>query len=295
MSVTVRASSFGGCIKAQVAACLGYQPMNTPPAMQAIFDRGNEHEDANAVALLHAGLTLRDTQLEVRLDELPLGSIVGHVDGIITGEDGTDRVWESKSPAAFDKFRDAYLRDDWTDPLAHRYAWQISVYMHALEMEAYVTCLRDDGTVDGFVIERPPYKYQQIVDRLISINEWVKLGQLPQLCTVKDYPCPFVYLHEDAAEMVDDPELDQLVMEYDYWADQEKRATAEKKRLQALVKDHVADAETVTTGGAKVTVFARKAAARYNWDRMRADGIDPDEYLIPGVPSQQVRITWRND
>lgn len=291
--IQVRASSFGGCIKAQVAACLDYTPMDTPAAMQAVFDRGNEHEDANLAALVRAGYMISAEQQEVRIDKLPVGSVVGHIDGLIRDEHDRYRLWESKSPNAWAKFHDTYKKDDWSDPLAHRYAWQISVYMHALEMEACVTCLQDDGTIGMFVIEKPPFTVQDIVDRLISINEWVKIGQLPQLCSSRDYPCPFVYLHEDDVDVVDDPVLDQLASEYDYWAGIEKNAAAEKKKKQALIRDHVTADETVTSGGAKVTVFSRKPAAKYDWDRMRADGIDPDDYLIPGVPSEQVRITWK--
>jgi hypothetical protein len=299
MSITVRASSFGGCIKSQVAACLGYAPMAPPDRMQEIFDRGHTHEDENAVALRADGWDITREQEEVRVDKLPVGSVVGHIDGVASHPSvpkSQPYLWESKSPNAWAKFEKAHKTGDYSDPLAGRYAWQISVYMHALGLEAYVTCWDEENGVRGFVIEQPPYTMQDITDRLISINEWVKIGQLPQLCTVKDYPCPFVYLHEDDVEVVDDPALDQLVAEYDYWAGQEKTAAEQKKQKQQLIRDHIVQDETVTSGGSKVTRYERKAAARYDMEGVRRTlmercSIDLDAFLMDGKPSTQVRIT----
>lgn len=295
MSITVRASSFGGCIKAQVAGCLRYEPMLPPDRMQAVFDAGHEHEDANAAALRADGYAIDREQEEVQMDRLPVGSVVGHIDGVITHWDFGERLWESKSPNAWAKFEKAYKTGDWSDPLAHRYAWQISVYMHALGLEAYVTCVQDDGTILGFVIETPPFTHQDIVDRLISINEWVKIGTLPQLCTSRDYPCPFVYLHEDDLEVVRDVMLDGMVSDYLYWAEQEKIAAQKKREAQLLIRDHVDGAETVTEGGSKVTVYEQASAARYDMERLRADlaqvDADLDMYLIPGKSSTRIKIT----
>ena len=289
--IEVRASSFGGCIKAQVAACLGYEPMAPPDRMQEVFDRGHTHEEENAAALRAMGYTIGAEQQEVYLDgPVGLGKVIGHIDGHIY-MDGRSYLWESKSPNAWAKFEKAHKTGTYDDPLTQRYAWQISVYMLALELEAYVTCWDEENGVRGFVIETPPYPLTAVEGRLAEIAGWVSSGQLPQLCTVNDYPCPFVYLHEDDVEVVDDPILDQLVAEYDYWAAREKDAGQQKKDYQTAIRDHITRDETVTSGGSKVTRYERKAAARYDMDRMRADNVPVDDYLIEGKPSVQVRIT----
>lgn len=288
-----RASELGSCLKAQAARRLGFTPLPPPEHMQAIFDRGNDHEEACVDAMLAHGYLIYDQQREV---EIPVGAvrITGHLDGIVE-EYGVreDRVLEIKSPAAWRKFYEAEKTDTWTDPLAHRYAWQISVYMHALQKEALIACLDDDG-IHTFVIERPPIAGEQLFNRIQAIENIVRAGTLPATCSSDDYPCPFVYLHEDH-DLDEDQQLDELVMRYEQAADEEKAAKALKDALKADIERHMGDRNKVETGVSKVTRYEQRGPSRISEDLLKADGLDPDLYRIQGNPTRRIRITMKGE
>lgn len=289
----LRASALGSCTKAQAALLLGFTALDAPEKIQQAYERGNTHETDCAQALRDTGHVIYDEQDEV---VLTFGdwTITGHLDGIIEPDIeqwAQSRVWEAKAPNAWAKFEKAYKTGDWTDPLTHRYAWQISVYMLATELEAYVTCWGEDHGVRGFVIEVPPFGLEQVEARVQEIASIVESGMLPQLCSQRDYPCPVVYLHEDADEAVDDPGLDLLVEKYGMFARREKEAAEQKKVVQAEIRAHVTSDDTLTTRGSKVTVYQQAAATRYDYDAMRRDGIDLDAYAIVGKTSERVKIT----
>ena len=285
-----RASELGACFKAQVARRSGYTPLDPPAHMLEIFERGNVHEDECVAAMLEHGWAIFDQQ---RVVEIPVGQVKvrGHLDGIVE-EYGVrdDRVLEIKSPNAWRKFERATKEDDWSDPLAQRYAWQISVYMHALQKEALIACV-EDSQVHTFVIEKPPISLDDIYQRVNEIEKIASAYLLPTECSSHDYPCPFVYLHEDTDDTVEDTELDKLVALYDQAVADEKIAKARKDEYRAAILEMMGDRTKVETASAKVSVYEQAAPARINEDRMRADGINPDDYKVAGSPSTRIKIT----
>ena len=288
--ITLRASALGSCIKAQVALLMGYTPLDPPDKIQAAYDRGNEHEDANAVTLVASGWEIISEQREVVLSITPEIQVVGHVDGL-TREVGTPdfRVWESKAPNAWAKFEKAYKTGDWSDPLCHRYAWQISCYMIGTGLEAIVTCF-DGDTIKSFVIEVPPYTLNQIQFRAGTIAGLANDAELPRRCTQNDYPCPVAYLHE-TEDPVEDETLDALVADYDHQSMMIKEWEAKKKRTTKKIEEYAAG-QDITTVSSKVSFYEQSAADRIDRDAMKADGVY-ERYATPGTTSPRMKITKR--
>jgi hypothetical protein len=86
--------------------------MDPPEWLQKVYDGGNVHEEMNAAALRENGYRIEEEQAEVRL-EVAGCVVIGHLDGRLTRHPrdifaNDELVWESKSPAAWEKFQKAY-------------------------------------------------------------------------------------------------------------------------------------------------------------------------------------------
>lgn len=293
--LTIRASALGSCTKALIAGLMGYAPLPVSDQMQAVYDRGHEHEEGNAFALVALGAEIRNEQREVSLTFGPI-QVVGHIDGEVSkyvsavGDEW--RLWESKSPASWAKFEQAARTNVWTEPLIHRYGWQISCYMIALGMEAMVTCL-DGEEVKSFVIEVPPFSLEQIEARCMEIAEAVATQNLPVMCSQADYPCPVAYLHE-TPEFEEDEWLDELVKNYDFCSWQVKDLTEKRDGIKQQIEQHLGDREQVNTATSKVSRYTQKNPDKVDKDAMRRDGVY-ELYVTPGGDSTRIKITSRGD
>ena len=302
--LTIRASALGSCTKALIAGLMGYAPLPVSDQMQATYDRGTVHETANGDALVEQGWGIvhkwegfetDEDQIFVRLQVADVIEITGHLDGVILHEEHTinpPRVWESKSPASWAKFEQAARTNVWTEPLIHRYGWQISCYMHALGMEAMVTCL-DGEEVKSFVIEVPPFSLEQIEARCMDIAEAVATQNLPVACSQADYPCPVAYLHE-TPEVDEDEELDAKVALYAFHAEQVKYHKRLADDAKDLIEAHLGDREQVNTASSKVSRYTQKNPDKVDKDAMRRDGVY-ELYVTPGGDSTRIKITSRGD
>lgn len=288
----IRASTFGSCIKAQIAGELGFEPAQPPQKTQEIFDRGREHEQQNLTVLAERGITIIDQQREVCL-HTPWFEIIGHVDGIVNRGDET-LIWESKSPNSWKKFETAYKTSTWVDPLMEQYAWQISIYMHALQLPAWVTCV-EGHTLRHFTIRTPPRTLQQIHERAEIISTHVRQGRLPDGCSTVNYPCPFFYLHEEEITVTDDAETSSLAAEYLDLLNTEKEITARKKEITARLSEICEQKITVTNQGFRVTFHPRRLPDRYDIERMINDGIPVDRYRLPERTVTQIKITRKEE
>lgn len=288
-------SDYGGCIKASVARLLGYEPLPPSERMQALYDRGNVHEDVCLQAMLHEKWTLSDRQREEVIDCGDGWGVVIHYDAF--GYDyynlhqAMDRCIEVKSPSTWASFERAVRTGDFSNPYMDRIAWQVSAQMIAAGLEAVIACY--DGAVRTFGIELPIYTREQIVARVQAIRWAAAEGAPPSACTSDDYPCPFVYLHEDPPRDVD-PDLDEMGL-------QRARLLAEKKSLELGIKDIEDAIKThcegcnVKTELVTVTTYSQAGPAKWDTDLMVADGIDPDKYRIAGKPSMRTKITTKGE
>jgi hypothetical protein len=290
MTVILRASELGRCVKASAAILQGFTPLPTPEKVQGWYDAGNEHETANEAALLEEGWRITGQQMEVIIS-CDDARVEGHLDGIIHGGISTTplgtRIWESKSPGAWAKFEKAYKTGDWSDPLAHRYAWQASVYMLAKDMELMVTCL-DSETIRSFIIETPPFTLQQVEQRVREILTFAG-GDLPALCSQTDWPCPVAYLHIDPDYDLD-PELDLAAKDSLFARQMIKEWKTKQDRADKKVQELRAGRDRVRTEQVTVSWYEQSGAGRYDKDAMIADGV-LDRYFTPGKSSTRMKIT----
>ncbi len=266
---TYRASSLGSCTRAQTALHLGYVAQGTSDHMQALYDRGNTHEDECVAAMQAAGWNVYDQQLEVTGLISDQARVVGHLDGKVHPSIEQPRMLEIKSPISWAKFEKAYKMGDWSDPLMNRYAWQTSMCMVATDMECVVACL-DDGVVKTFTIEVPVYDQEAIEERVLDMEAQVIANWLPPVCSQADFPCPVSYLHE-APEATVDPALDVLVNEREIARTEAQEADKRVKAYTAKIDAHLtkADTESIETAWSKATRFT---TTRKTLDKAGLDG-----------------------
>jgi hypothetical protein len=293
--ISLRASSFGSCIRAQAAGLRGMKPLPPPEKVQGWYDRGNEHETDCVAAMERDGWGFwsvldrwvkQDGQYYVELDCGDV-TVTGHLDGIAACDgygNGAEHLVEIKAPATWERFERAYKTADYSDPYMHRIAWQVSVYMVATGLEAVLACWTEDEGVRTFGIETPPFDMVAIVARAGEIKAAVT--DLPATCSQADWPCPYAYLH-DQPEVVEDTLLDAFAMEYQRYADAEKEAKFHKD----LFRDRLMEHGGGVTEGWKVTV-SDATTSRYDYAQMEADGIDLSRYRTESV-SKRVRVTKR--
>jgi hypothetical protein len=151
--------------------------------------------------------------------------IVGHLDSWWEGE-----IYEIKSQS----------EDQWKpieeSPLWPRYAWQISVYM--LAMDAPLTVMRvlrdKDGNVSDSAEERfetPPHSMAEIRQRVFEVEGLARRELDAVECERVEFPCPFFYLHtaKDDRERIEDDGAVALALNY-------KAAQVEKIAIDGRVK-----------------------------------------------------------
>lgn len=261
---TYRASELGGCIKRNVAGRLGIKPKATPEKALAMFERGDAHEEACLAVMQAQGWLVTDQQKEYTLPINDECQVQGHIDGLVSLPGEIDRVFlgEIKSPTSWQMFRDNQYNPD-PPFLIQRYLWQLSFYMVASEREALLITL-DDYKVKYHGIEVPPHSAEAITQRVLDIESQARHG-LPRLCSVREYPCPFHFLHEDEVGENEDPfdfQLHDIATRYEM-ARREAKST--KAALDDLMRDrdHYWNSDvrvTKSTGTRRTTDYKRMAA-----------------------------------
>jgi len=166
---------------------------------------GNLHEGAIVDELKDTyGWRIKASQEVVEVNAVPHTVIRGHVDGICRPKGKrNDRVLEIKTmsrdrfrkwKASGDDARTRLLTDDFA-----KYGWQISAYMYAYSMPAmYVVKNRDSGELDIDEIGLPPIEWDQIRDKIRTVEMWRLREELPPCdgSSGEKFFCPFQYLHE---------------------------------------------------------------------------------------------------
>lgn len=195
--VIYNASSLGSCVRALMAARVGFPPQPWPEVTKGYFEEGRVNEPRIIEVLERAGWEITHTgegQLELDLPVMEGVIVRCHPDGLARARSGKEYVLEVKS---FGKPNLERLNAQGL-PGFPRYAWQTSV-------ESAVTglpCLFVVGDKTTEPIETSEnvfptsYTREQIIERVLLIESMARKEGLPP-CDVSDYPCPFFYLHED--------------------------------------------------------------------------------------------------
>ena len=271
-----RASELGGCSKMLILKGLGYEPMDTPEEFESqYFLPGKLAEIEVLTRLEQEGEEVTDTQKEVNLVYGDV-TVQGHIDGILNG-----RVLEIKSmsDAEFRRFQ----KDRWdTTGLVQRYKWQISVYMLAEKKEALVVVYnRDTGELHREGVELPWYAVEQIHLRVMGIEGAIDASQIPTVCDIPNYPCPFYYLHEDEEVEVDE-RLEPLAEQWMVLRQQEREV---KEQLEPIRKGiiELLGANTRLRSERYQVNWSDVHNQRFNRDLARADGVDVDKYMEESI------------
>jgi len=233
--------------------------------------------------------SVTDTQQEVTIPILKDVSIVGHIDGIWGGS-----VLEVKSMGK-DPYK-AWIEKKWDTPgYVQKYKWQVSCYMHALNLGlVFVVKNRDNGEVKMEYVDEPFYGLDEIMGRVLEIEKWVRRGELPDECSVSQYPCPFYYLEQQKSlELMEDAVLDDLAVMLEEARVAEKAAKERVRVARVSIEDSLGERDRVETEKTKVTRYSQKRK-RLDEDKMRGDGVEVDKYYVETL-YKGVRVTVKGE
>lgn len=292
--ILYRASGLASCTKALVAARLGFEPLPPPPEVAARFREGHDHEDLIVRWLAERGTEVVDREMAVELRVTDKVSVVGHIDGRTRNRDGVVEM-KSQSQDAWDDF----ARRGWESGFFPKYKWQVSVYIQALKA-SYLKLVRKNRNTGEHRIEivwEPFYSVADIRARVLRVEALARAQEPPSTCDQKDYPCPYVYLHEGSGEveLLDDPAIDLLAREYSEAATEEKLAKSRKESIRKALHAAAKGGKLQTVTGTKVTFYSAKNPPQVDKQRLnevlkdRGETVE-DNYMTTSM-SERLRVT----
>lgn len=296
-----RMSELGGCLKAMAAKKLDYQRIAPPQKMLGKYKEGHAIEPVVLRLLEAAGWLVENRQQEVDIEVTPHVVLRGHIDGT-GGPNDTTSMWgvievKSMSQGEYDKFVSTGMN---TPGLVQKYKWQLSGYMWALAMQAYLVVINrdaeefdiDDANTMTIIKITDPYLTKgEVVGRVIQADAWYRKGDLPIECDVKSWPCPFVYLHEEVFDP-ENAEVEALAFAHEEAKKKETVGEDEKKKIRKLL-DQATDKKSYNSERVTISYFPVKGREFIDKEAMKADELDPDKYKKRGSGYTGMRITIR--
>ncbi|UQN29449.1 YqaJ viral recombinase family protein [Brachybacterium kimchii] len=254
------------------------------PALQALFDHGHEREKPLADRFTReTGLKVRNTGTWARKDR-PWA--LANPDRLV----GTDGLLEIKTTGGR-----AEAVDWWTSGRVHPKAW---VQAHWYAYVTGRTVLWFIAEVDRVPFILGPYDADQgLIETLadLAADFWatVQDGSAPD-----DTPEPsreIAYVPPaDGTEVVIDPwdDLSETVQGLATLKADAKYIAEEVKAAEAIVQEAMGGAEVLRSrdGTQLVTWKPTKPRTSLDKDAMRADGINPDDYMKAGKPGRQFLV-----
>jgi hypothetical protein len=205
--------------------------------MASVFQAGHEAERQ----VWTKGMVSGHGQQRVVLPVTKRIQVIGHVD-----------VWEPAGITEIKSQSEAEWRPIRDSPLWERYAYQISVYMHATDLPCTILrVLRDsDGNISRSqreVFGIPPKTMGEIRGRIIEA-ELLARKDLTEVDCEKSFPCPYFYTHvngEDLREQIDDPAALILAKSYVEARQQKMAADGRIKVARLALIDWMGDKKKV--------------------------------------------------
>lgn len=276
-TIRYRASALGSCTRALVAARQEYAAYEPPEHMRKIFEAGKIAEETGEAALSEKGYVVYDREMEVRLPITGRIYIAGHIDGVVS-----DHVLEMKSQSEKEWNIDYEKWDLWD-----KYAWQLSVYMLATRLPAYLLQVRrEDGKTFMHELFEPPHSLEEVRARVFRVESLAtqELGGL--VCDRADYPCPVFYTHPvvDREQLTDDA-LERIIEEYEAAKHSVVTAINRKEKARDAILERVGKPE-------KVGDKAKLSVGKWN---VSASKFKTKEKVIPGFEQVRLTITERKD
>lgn len=321
--IIYRMSELGGCVKAIAAAKLGYQPLSTPEDVQVLFNEGHRLEDIAIERIsTELGIECYDQQAELNL---PISSTIllqGHIDA-----KGKCNEWrynktveiKTMRPKSFNNF----VAMGWDTPgLVQKYKWQTSGYMLGTTLELALIAIDSDPDIEDDYERRIHIIYQEVPfftlaeirTRILTAHQWVQQGELPPGCNVKQYPCPFLYLHDDEVEILEDGQIDTLARAYKA-AQRDNKASREREekikaalveqsgrkgRKSSEVKDlngekvEFEKEKLKTVGGTSISRWEQRNPWKLSEELAKKDGVDLEKYKVQSK-SWRIRVDVKED
>lgn len=155
---SLRLSSLGKCVKQQAFIVSGTEKDDDiTPRNKRTFYFGDIAEVMVVSLAKYAGVNLHSEQKKVKM-----AGVVGHIDGIVTDDEGDDILFECKSMSdfAFQRFKKTGIDDSWG------YVSQMNAYMEGLGLEyaVIVGYNKNNGHLHEEVIMKDP----AVIARLAS-------------------------------------------------------------------------------------------------------------------------------
>lgn len=263
-----RASAAGSCLRALVAARLGYEPLPPAERFEVIFKEGHRHEEHIIEDLREQGYDVQQVgddgrQLAIAVPVSQTILIEGHLDGLTE-----DFVVECKALSQ-DSFK-KWLKDDFK--AFPKYGVQIAIYMTATGKKAlYAVKNRNTGQLDVRILDDPPASVADIKRHIIEAEAYARRGELPD-CDKDDFFCPFRYLHDSSPteEAEIDEAIEALAATYARARERETEAKAAKNEAKKRLEDQLGDREKVESSNYKVS-RSQTTRRKLDTDKMAAE------------------------
>jgi hypothetical protein len=259
-----RASACGGCLRALVAARLGFDPVEPPEFLATAAREGERLESFIVEDLERDGWRVSGRQEPIEV-EFPAFVIRGHIDGVAEREDAGPRLLEVKtmSRRRFEQWR----RHGFA--AFPRYAAQASVYHHAMGLPLlYAVRNRDTGETDVRLLPSPPLPFDQVKRKLLEAEVWARKGRMPscdyQPGSMERRVCPYAYLC-DGGDAKEEAKAAGVILDWNLLAIREwaRRyvAAREQEMAAAALKDEAREQIVHLLGGeAKVDALGYKVS-----------------------------------
>lgn len=280
-----RASAVGRCARELWAHRAGLQPEAHPDWLEEKFKAGNVGEPVIIAAVeKELGEIVTDQQLTV---ELPVGKTMlvrGHIDGVCGNVLVEAKTMQEKL------YNTKWLRGGLKAYPA--YSAQVAVYCAALGLDGVQVAIGvkgEDETVKKtklfyYAADALPVTVKDVKKKLMKLG---RMDDMPA-CDVDQFPCPFVYLHDEKPVMVSTSEmLAKYAAElYDTRA-AKKTADERIKELTRKISAELDEAEVdgkVRAGRWEITDVHKTNLGRVDYGRMEEDGVDVAKYR--GKPTE---------
>lgn len=175
---TLRVSSLGKCLRMQAYSVLGYDKCTTPsPRLKMLFHFGDIIEANLIVLLQHAGVEVRDQQLEIECE-----GVKGHIDGSVALDNNYLLEIKSMSDYSFKKFKSKGMVDD-----GFGYVTQANTY--AVE-----------GGYDGIIWLAQNKNNSEIHDEVMDIDLELYDRTKDNIATLKACKDPSIFLQYEVEQ-----------------------------------------------------------------------------------------------
>jgi hypothetical protein len=267
-----------------VAEQLGYDPLVPPESVRRLWDEGLLHEKD----VLDRLFPEAERQVELRREVTAEAEIVGHPDGLLAEEvvevqSLGDEEWRKGTGATLDRYKEQLAGYWW---LAQRPVRLVE--KNRSNGRDRQTVIKGDAGTEMVAAA--------LTLRVMQAENWVGKDKLPPCDKTPTFPCPFRYLEEEKPTVTSNVETEVakvLVANYLRWRE-------ERDSIDSLLDTcrqqlgTMFEGDKMEVGEAEVVRYDKRTT-RYDWRKMKADGVDVDKYKEETVSTGIVSVRRKKD